>query len=123
MVLVPFQIFFPASMFHRKILTTSFEYTCDRYALELGHDMEPPLIQMHVNTIYNLVVDKHYSRYYNSHPSLMERLEIIEKWKIENDWKPPLRKKQSPPTPDSPTTFDDQNLNQYLIRSYHLKTQ
>lgn len=55
-----------------------FEYSCDQFAIMHGHDMENALIKMHIGNVYNIVADKHYSRYYNSHPSLMERLEKIE---------------------------------------------
>eukprot|EP01027_Heterolobosea_sp_BB2_P005471 GEZU01008363.1.p2 GENE.GEZU01008363.1~~GEZU01008363.1.p2 ORF type:complete len:207 (+),score=47.26 GEZU01008363.1:1224-1844(+) len=63
------------NMFNR-----GFEYTCDAFAVQLGLDIEKPLIKLHVNNVYNLVVDKHYSRYYNAYPSLIERLEKIEKF-------------------------------------------
>eukprot|EP00761_Pharyngomonas_kirbyi_P004717 gb/GECH01004722.1/.p1 GENE.gb/GECH01004722.1/~~gb/GECH01004722.1/.p1 ORF type:complete len:430 (+),score=69.91 gb/GECH01004722.1/:1-1290(+) len=66
------------------LFTRGFEYEADQFAMQKGFDMERPLIMMHVNNVYNLVVDKHYSRYYNSHPSLMERLEKIEQFKQKN---------------------------------------
>lgn len=63
------------------MIQRGFEYECDKFALSLGYDISVPLIKMHVNNVYNLVVDRHYSRYYNAHPSLMERLEKIKKYK------------------------------------------
>lgn len=64
---------------------SSYEYMCDAYSMDLGFDMERALVKVHVNNVYNIVVDKHYSRYYNSHPSLMERLEKIEEFKSNRD--------------------------------------
>ncbi|KAL0484160.1 CAAX prenyl protease FACE1 [Acrasis kona] len=106
------------------VVSRSFEYTCDEFALELGYDMEPPLIQMHVNSINNLIVDKHYSRYYNSHPSLMERLEHIEEWKrrstthrrTSNQQKITLKEETS-------NDFEDESINLYLKKTFHYKTQ
>lgn len=59
----------------------SYEYSSDEYSLSLGYDIEKPLIRMHVNNVYNLIVDKFYSRYYNAHPSLLERMDNIKRFK------------------------------------------
>ncbi|KAG2388572.1 hypothetical protein C9374_000011 [Naegleria lovaniensis] len=59
----------------------SYEYSSDEYSLSLGYDIEKPLIRMHVNNVYNLIVDKLYSRYYNAHPSLLERMDNIKRFK------------------------------------------
>jgi STE24 endopeptidase len=55
----------------------AFEYSADAFAWEHGHRMDAALIKMHCHNVYNLVVDKWYSRYYLPHPSLMERLERL----------------------------------------------
>ncbi len=68
------------------VVQRAFEYQCDKYSLELGYDIEQALILMHVNNVYNIIVDKHYSRYYNSHPSLMERLEKIEETRTKKEF-------------------------------------
>jgi len=58
-----------------------YEYLSDEFSMELGYDIEEPLIRMHVNNVYNLIVDRFYSKYYNAHPSLLERLENLKKWR------------------------------------------
>ncbi|KAL9644902.1 hypothetical protein ABK040_005382 [Willaertia magna] len=76
-----YQPFSNAAMVISNHIQRSYEYQCDEYSQSLGYDMEEPLIRMHVNNVYNLIVDKHYSRYYNAHPSLLERLENIKNYK------------------------------------------
>lgn len=78
---------------------------------------------MHVNTIYNLVVDKHYSRYYNSHPSLMERIEHIEQWKKEHGWTETKPCQDNDAMPNHVLDYDSDYINQYLTNSFHKKYQ
>jgi len=59
------------------IVHRQFEYNCDIFAEENGYSIDEALIKMHVDNVFSLIVDKHYSRYYNSHPSLLERIENI----------------------------------------------
>ncbi|EFC38546.1 predicted protein [Naegleria gruberi] len=57
-----------------------YEYSSDEYSMSLGYNIEEPLIKMHVNNVYNLIVDRLYSSYYNAHPSLLERVDNLKKW-------------------------------------------
>lgn len=59
------------------IVHRQFEYNADIFAEKNGYRIDEALIKMHVDNVFSMIVDKHYSRYYNSHPSLLERLENL----------------------------------------------
>jgi len=74
-------IYEPAShllAFLMNVLSRHFEYQADAFAVRQGHSaLGDALIRIHTENLSSFVVDKYYSIYHYSHPTLMERLAAI----------------------------------------------
>jgi Zn-dependent protease with chaperone function len=62
-------------------LTRLFEYEADRFAMGLGHatPLCSALIKLHTDNLSFPVADKLYSAFHHSHPTLLERLDALQK--------------------------------------------
>jgi STE24 endopeptidase len=61
------------------VLSRRFEYQADAFALDLGYSLAEPLTKIHVENLGNMCPDPWYSAYHYSHPTLVERLQAIER--------------------------------------------
>jgi len=61
------------------LMSRSFEYSADQFALSNGLDMKQALTKLHALNIANIASDRFYSIYHYSHPSLSERLERLQR--------------------------------------------
>jgi STE24 endopeptidase len=65
--------------FLMNVLSRHFEYQADAFAVRQGHRaLGDALIKTHVENLSSFVVDRYYSMYHNSHPTLTERLAAID---------------------------------------------
>ena len=62
-------------------LTRMFEYQADRFAMRLGHAVPlcSALVKLNKDNLSFPVADKLYSAFHHSHPTLLERLEVLQK--------------------------------------------
>lgn len=67
--------------FAMKVLSRKFEYQADHFAIELGYakDLSAALIKLHIDNLGFPCYDKLYSAWNHSHPTLLQRLEKLDK--------------------------------------------
>lgn len=62
-------------------LTRLFEYQADVFAMGLGHALPlgSALIKLNIDNLSFPIADKLYSAFHHSHPTLLERLKVLQK--------------------------------------------
>eukprot|EP00029_Vermamoeba_vermiformis_P007014 TRINITY_DN2905_c0_g2_i1.p1 TRINITY_DN2905_c0_g2~~TRINITY_DN2905_c0_g2_i1.p1 ORF type:complete len:251 (-),score=61.59 TRINITY_DN2905_c0_g2_i1:85-837(-) len=61
------------------IWSRSMEFEADQFAVDMGYDLRPGLLKLHLENLSNLNPDPWYSAYHYTHPPLLERQRAIKR--------------------------------------------